>query len=130
MAEKIKYFVNEKKRVVVAVLEGDYIDLAACNLFEKNGIANLTNDVYFNPKNRMKNKYIGTARCHEDDEFDVEIGKELAKKRALVKYYRELCEKVTYIKYDLIESIDKVLTKPIRHYVNLKEDLNELEEEL
>jgi hypothetical protein len=38
-------------------------------------------------------EYFGVAHCHPNDEFDVEKGKEVARNKALMSYYKdmELC---------------------------------------
>ena len=45
-------------------------------------------------RKRMKGaEYFGLAHCHPNDEFDVEKGKEVARTKALMSYYKdmELC---------------------------------------
>lgn len=45
-------------------------------------------------KKRMEGvEYYGVAHCHPNDEFDVEKGKEVARNKALMSYYKdmELC---------------------------------------
>ena len=45
-------------------------------------------------RKRMKGvEYFGVAHCHPNDEFDVEKGKEVARNKALMSYYKdmELC---------------------------------------
>lgn len=37
----------------------------------------------------MDNKFVGTARCSEEDEFDERIGKNLAFQRAYAKYIKQ-----------------------------------------
>lgn len=40
--------------------------------------------------NTFKDKYRGIAKCHPDDKFDLEVGKELARIRALEKFERDV----------------------------------------
>lgn len=35
-------------------------------------------------------EYYGVAHCHPNDEFDVEKGKEIARNKALMSYYRDM----------------------------------------
>ena len=101
----IKYFVNKEKRTVVAKFENTfvltdngvwkkYIASHICKTISKTkGGINL----YLNDKNiyykfiedaiKQNNSYYGIAKCADTDAFDVEKGKELAKKRLLKKYY-------------------------------------------
>ena len=101
----IKYFVNKEKRTVVAKFENTFV-LADKGVWEKyiaNHICKTIsktkggNDLYLNDKNiyykfiedaiKQNDSYYGIAKCADTDTFDVEKGKELAKKRLLKKYY-------------------------------------------
>lgn len=82
----IEYCVYEKTRYVRANLIGAENDLKKFvqnkvfdggEVFDPHGYLNLTGS------------YIGKAKCHKQDEFSVEKGKQIAKSRALAKYYRE-----------------------------------------
>ena len=102
----IKYFVNKEKKTVVAKFENTsvltdkgvwekYIANHICKTISKTkgGI-----DLYLNDKNiyykfiedaiKQNDSCYGIAKCANTDTFDVEKGKELAKKRLLKKYYR------------------------------------------
>ena len=101
----IKYFVNKEKKTVVAKFEntsvltdkgvwGKYIANHICNTISKTkgGI-----DLYLNDRNiyykfiedaiKQNDSCYGIAKCADTDTFDVEKGKEIAKKRLLKKYY-------------------------------------------
>ena len=42
-------------------------------------------------KKRMAGvEYYGVAHCHPNDEFDVEKGKEIARNKALMSYYKDM----------------------------------------
>lgn len=101
----IKYFVNKEKKTVVAKFENTsvltdngvwekYIANHICKTISKTkGGINL----YLNDRNiyykfiedsiKQSDSYYGIARCADTDIFDVEKGKEIAKKRLLKKYY-------------------------------------------
>ena len=101
----IKYFVNKEKRTVVAKFEntsvltdkgvwGKYIANHICKTISKTkGGINL----YLNDRNiyykfiedaiKQNDSCYGIAKCADTDTFDVEKGKEIAKKRLLKKYY-------------------------------------------
>ena len=101
----IKYFINKEKKTVVAKFENTsvftdndvwekYIANHICKTISKTkgGI-----DLYLNNKNiyykfiedaiKQNDSCYGIAKCAETDTFDVEKGKEIAKKRLLKKYY-------------------------------------------
>ena len=102
----IKYFVNKEKKTVVAKFENTsvltdkgvwekYIANHICKTISKTkgGI-----DLYLNDKNiyykfiedaiKQNDSCYGIAKCADTDTFDVEKGKDIAKKRLLKKYYR------------------------------------------
>lgn len=101
----IQYFVNEKKKTVVAKFENKFayndqemwveylvthirkVAKKSNNFFKRpfgDGISiyGLVTDIV-----KQNDSYYGIAQCSGDDTFDVEKGKELAKKRLLKKYY-------------------------------------------
>ena len=73
MFEKdIKYYVNKEKGAVTAVIKDREFD-ALC--FSKRYIPDA---------------YSGVAICKEEDVFDEEVGKRVARKKALRSYYKEM----------------------------------------
>lgn len=87
----IKYFVNEQKRQVIAVLENTRYD--ACNKIEKM-IAETEFCVVPSAKYLMPGQFKVTVTCDPRDEFNVEVGKNIAKKRILKNYYASLDKRV------------------------------------
>ena len=101
----IKYFVNEEKRTVVAKFENTFVltdkgvwgKYIANHIYKticktKGGI-----ELYLNERNiyykfiedaiKQNDSCYGIAKCADTDTFDVEKGKDIAKKRLLKKYY-------------------------------------------
>lgn len=87
----IKYFVNKDKRQVIAILENTRWD--ACNKICKM-IADTDFCVVPNHKYLMPNQFKVTVTCDPRDEFNVEVGKKIAKKRILKNYYASLDKRV------------------------------------
>ena len=101
----IKYFVNKEKRTVVAKFENTFVltDKGVWEKYIANHICKTINktkggnDLYLNDKNiyykfiedaiKQNDSCYGIAKCADTDTFDVEKGKEIAKKRLLKKYY-------------------------------------------
>ena len=101
----IKYFVNKEKRTVVAMFEKGFVltDNGVWKKYIANHICKTIdktkggNDLYLNDKNiyykfiedaiKQNDSCCGIAKCADTDTFDVEKGKEIAKKRLLKKYY-------------------------------------------
>lgn len=76
MSFKVRYFVNTEKRIVVCKLYECAHELC-CDMCHKGWPlhdALIIND-----------EFVGKAKCSPDDNFDIEKGKELAYKRALIK---------------------------------------------
>ena len=101
----IKYFVNEEKRTVVAKFENTFVltDKGVWEKYIANHICKTISktkggiDLYLNDRNiyykfiedaiKQNDSCYGIAKCADTDTFDVEKGKEIAKKRLLKKYY-------------------------------------------
>lgn len=49
-------------------------------------------------------EYFGVAHCHPNDEFDVEKGKEVARNKALMSYYKD----IEYCMYEVRDLFDKL----------------------
>lgn len=89
---KIRYVINEDKRTVVAIMEHcgkDAWDIFTHD-FEAEGVDVLR--LFLNIKNYLKDTYRAKAKCSLDDEWDVEIGKKIAREKMLAKYYRDLAK--------------------------------------
>lgn len=102
----IKYFVNEEKKTVVAKFENTSV-LTDKGVWEKYIVNHICKtisktkggiDLYLSDRNiyykfiedaiKQNDSCYGIAKCAGTDTFDVEKGKEIAKKRLLKKYYR------------------------------------------
>ena len=101
----IKYFVNKEKKTVVAKFENTFVltDKGVWEKYIANHICKTISktkggiNLYLNDKNiyykfiedaiKQNDSCCGIAKCADTDTFDVEKGKELAKKRLLKKYY-------------------------------------------
>ena len=105
----IKYFVNEEERKIVAVLENTKWDAY-------NKICKMTRDTDFCvvPKDKymMHSAYRGVVSCDDRDEFDVEVGKQIAKKRVLEHYYEALDRRVDEFRSSLLVMNGKVFETP------------------
>jgi len=66
---------------------------------------NLVNPIF---RKRMAGvEYYGVAHCHPNDEFDVEKGKEIARNKALMSYYKDM-EYCMYEVSDLFHKLYKL----------------------
>ena len=124
----IKYFVNEEKKTVVAKFENTsvltdkgvwekYIANHICKTISKTkgGI-----DLYLSDRNiyykfiedaiKQNDSCYGIAKCADTDTFDVEKGKDIAKKRLLKKYYSTQERALLKIIYAM-NSVQQVLFK-------------------
>ena len=105
----IKYFVNEDKRQVIAVLENTKWD--ACNKIEKM-MADTEFCLVIVNKYLMPNQFKVTVTCDPRDEFDVEIGKKIAKQRLLKNYYASLDKRVDKFREAALVFNGKVFETP------------------
>ena len=96
----IEYYVNPEKRVVTAVLIG--VRKEMMNMFEKKclqyGFSARSDDWFFGGTSALyeamktiPDKIIASATCAPEDEYDTEVGCNIARMRLLQKlyYYRE-----------------------------------------
>ena len=76
--EDVKYFVNEEKRTVVAVLEGTKC-LFTDFIYENDGLMSF-HDHYYDFDNRylLPNRFVGIAKCSVNDEWNEQLGKLIA----------------------------------------------------
>lgn len=85
--KEIQYFINEEKGIVVAKMTKDYVEEALMDIYEKIGKTSKYGGVIVDEK--VYDKFVAPitaiATCSEDDAFDVEIGKAIARKKALAK---------------------------------------------
>lgn len=83
----IKYNVDAEARTVTATLEGCHDDVV--KTFNRR-----LGDTVFNKEDtfykafQIPDTFVGVAKCHPDDTFDEEKGKQLAKKRLFDNYHK------------------------------------------
>lgn len=95
----IKYNVIEGQGKVVAKIEGNKYDVL--NVIQKS-FGDLM--VIGNPERyALKDVYKGVAKCHPEDVFSIEEGKDIAKARVLEKYNRDFTKKLMLFVDDMRE---------------------------
>ena len=75
--EDVKYFVNEEKRTVVAVLEGTeclFVDF----MYENNGPLPCRDYYELDDRYSLPNRFVGIAKCSVNDEWNEQLGKLIA----------------------------------------------------
>lgn len=105
----IKYFVNEKKRQVIGLLEGTRWDAV-------NKISKMMQDTDFcvvpSKKYQMPDEYRAVVQCADEDEFNPEVGKNIAKKRILDRYYTALDKRIAKFRKAALNFNDEVFETP------------------
>lgn len=104
----IKYVVIPKKNTVKAILENTEYDAY-------NKINKMMRDTGFcvcSDKYRMPNRFVANVVCDPRDKFDVEVGKRIAKKRILDRYYKSLDRKVDAFRVAAMELNGKIFETP------------------
>lgn len=108
----IHYYVNEKKKTVVAVM--DY-----CNYQFEKEIINFLDQII--PSNcatcfgcynlpKIRKTYRGKAHCIGSDKFDLETGMRIARENMLVGYYTDYAKAALEIYDGISEGMDKLAT--------------------
>lgn len=104
----IKYFVNEEKRQVIGLLDDTRYD--ALNKIDK--MLDGTPFSYWNKKCIMPNSFKVVVTCDPSDEFDVEIGKKIAKKRIMDHYYNSFDKRIDVFVTDVNDLCGKFFENP------------------
>lgn len=119
--ENIQYLIDEDNRIVNAILYCSYrdpqmlFDKVVKNYIKGNGVGPVAVG-WDNEKYYINDYYIGTAKCHPDDTFDVEFGKRLALARAKQKYQKAV-NKSIYEMHKYVGKLYKtIIDFSMRHY--------------
>ena len=104
----IKYYTNPKKKQTIAVLSDTGLDFV--NKAEK--LMSGTNLCAYGNKYLMPNQYKASVYCAADDEYDEKIGREMAKKKVLEKYYRDFDKRMDMLRCDVIMLNSKIFETP------------------
>lgn len=90
--ENIQYIMGKDAKTVVAILtvpnNAIVEEMATILIKSTNPLFAVTN-LDLNKSMLLKGKYVGKAVCHDDDDFDWEYGKKIARLRALEAYYKD-----------------------------------------
>ena len=137
----VVYYINTESKTVVAKLrchEDDPMTLIGSQLMKQTsgdgfGPLELAAYPFFFEEFKIQNDYIGKAKCHPDDEFDIDFGKRLALLRAKQKYLnaveRVLGKSARWIE-DVGRRIDKLYLAHYRKAIDNGIVLNDLLESL
>ena len=119
----VTYIIDEENRTVKAVIKNlkwDAIN-SIFRIFIKEGIQFCPTE-----ENVLNSSYSATAKCYEKDEFDVEKGKLIARRKAIVKYNKAKVAKMQKV-YDKISKVEKSLKATIdyttKKYEKFEEEL-------
>lgn len=98
MSTKITYNIDKENRIITASMDECTFD-AYVNLEKINSDVGLLIDFFDLAWDdfSMKRVYTGIAKCHPEDEWDEEMGKELARARLLKKYYKDYTDIIKQI---------------------------------
>jgi len=130
----VRFFINEEKRTVVARLNTDpdepraILD-ALCRRHSSTSKIGLLWALYsFNQNASVKPYYIGKAICDKRDTFDVEVGKQIALKKAKIKLQSDVTDKLAKIYADLDTFVGQLghrLMEEMNVTVSLFNELNQ-----
>lgn len=102
----IRYFVDENAKVVVCVIYAHQADVFR----EFEDILRKVEHLPLWGTHSMFNptKFVGKAKCHPEDVFDAEKGKELARARALKKYNMAKLDAYIALHKPLLELVERL----------------------
>ena len=109
----VTYIIDEENRTVKAVIRNLKWDAlnTIFRLFIKEGIQFCPTE-----ENVLNNTYSATAKCSEKDEFDVEKGKLIARRKAIIKYNKAKVAKMQKV-YDKLSKVEKSLKATIDYTI-------------
>lgn len=109
----VTYIIDEENRTVKAVIRNLKWDAlnTIFRLFIKEGIQFCSTE-----ENVLNNTYSATAKCSEKDEFDVEKGKLIARRKAIIKYNKAKVAKMQKV-YDKLSKVEKSLKATIDYTI-------------
>ena len=108
----IKYFINKENGVVVAKFDDEQTDLMQASKAFKTNVFDISLSYFI--KNLMTNPSIGKAVCSNEDMFDEEIGKKIARNKLLLQYNNKLEKLYDYILNRLEINRQKIYKKQLR----------------
>lgn len=117
----VTYVIDEEHRTIKATIKNTKNDVAniISKLFKQKGVVCET--INYEVDFILKNSYTGIATCQEPDTFDVEKGKKIARKKAIIKYNQDKIKAMKRIYNYLIEintalnSINDILEETINY---------------
>lgn len=109
---KVKYYINEEKRTITAVLTlEDAERYEVVSYVWDTDLFNLVDTT----KLRLHHTYVGMATCLPEDTWDTEYGKTIARRKAYGKYLMARAKKVGQI----TTAIDKAWNQAINKELEL-----------
>jgi sulfur relay (sulfurtransferase) complex TusBCD TusD component (DsrE family) len=123
----LTYIIDKKAKKVKAVLTRTSDDTLHTVRKVLDGVKN--GNISVDPNSlKMNNSYTGVAVCAEQDEFDIEVGKDIARRRAIVKYnaarnarLENLIRELSTVSTQLTDEVDYSNSKIERIEAELKE---------
>ena len=104
----IKYYTNPAKRQTIAVLSDTRFDFL--NKVEK--LTSGLNLCVCGKKYLMPYQYKASVYCAADDVFDEQVGRDMAKKKVLDKYYRDFDKRMDMLRDELLVLNGKIFETP------------------
>lgn len=121
----IKYSVNKDKKTCVC-----YLDDCECDIYSTLTLEEKKLFEAFDIDPRIKNCYVGKAKCADGDVFDEEYGKALARKRMLRKYHWDCAKVYTEISGAINKIFTKFNDKSIYSMLKVREKLDSIKEQV
>ena len=107
--EDCNFYVNQNERIIVCVLEGTQYMFLNYVSNKLNFSYIFTDDTFFKKLN-MPNRFVGIARCAEDDTWNEEFGRKIAYLRLREKVYHSFFNRAKLY----IDTLDGILEKDVQ----------------
>lgn len=125
---KVEYIVDKKNRVVIAKLIDNNLNIS--DIFSRiNIVANFKYN-YITKDDIVKHIYEytfkGVARCFDKDEFDIEKGKKIARRKALIKRNKAIIKQINKFiedKHREILGAEKLIDDFYNHNYSLVDEI-------
>ena len=120
----ISYEINEETKQIKCIISGDELEKNALKLFSNklNNISN--NSLIISPeKLLLKKEYVGIAKYNQDEtnDFSIETGKIIARKKAFEKYNKDMYNKIRMLKENVVSFNEELLMSCFEYEVVVKD---------
>lgn len=113
----VTYIIDEEQRKVKAIIKDTKYDAINSIFKATNGLKEILDMIELSENFELNSTYTGTATCSENDIFDIEKGKVIARKKAIIKYNKAKINRMQLF-YNEVEKLQKNIKKTIDYTIS------------